>query len=362
MWQDKVIVAILAMVSRMDDKVLVALIGLVGVFVGALTTRYGAREKRNQKVEDRRFDEARDRDETVWQYAAPLYRSVESLRYRLKEIVEDGPAVYLLPQCPPTVYFEYKKVSTLYRIASTLGWIRGYRKERSYLDPSRYSASRDFEAAIGEIEKALADGQHVEARRLLEIATLWKVPAEKLRAPETNSRLAAELDVLPDDFLASSGKLSVSDLSDEDQLSLCRKCCALLSDRLKVDIPDTLVKANVKMVAAYLDIKEAYIYRDWQVAIGDLMLVPVSGASRRFDAMGYGDFEAKYVRSKADPSFPDKVWFERLETLVAGLDMQVTGIFDARREQIQRLQKAVDVLAALLESRLVASHEPAKVK
>jgi hypothetical protein len=105
------------------------------------------------------------------------------------------------------------------------------------------------------------------------------------------------------------------------------------------------------MAIAYLGIREAYIFRDWQAAIGDLMLQGLTGASRRFDVIGFGDFESRY-RAAAAGDANDKLWFDRLIALFHGLDISVEGMFDARREQIKTLYRAVNELKTELEMRL----------
>jgi hypothetical protein len=110
----------------MDEKLIAALIGLVGVLVGLFVRDVFLQlhlfnRKRKQEIEDRQSEEVRESKDAVWQYAAPLYRSIESLHYRLKEIIEDGPATYLLHDSPKTEYFEYKKISTVYRLGAVLG-------------------------------------------------------------------------------------------------------------------------------------------------------------------------------------------------------------------------------------------------
>ncbi|HEX4143406.1 MAG TPA: hypothetical protein VHY91_07635 [Pirellulales bacterium] len=344
----------------MDEKLLAALVGCAGALVGlfvrdVVIQLYLFNRKRRFEREDRQSEEGRESTGAVWQYAAPLYRSIEALHYRLKEVIDDGPATYLLLGAPKTDYFEYKRISTVYRLAAVLGWIRGYRKERSYLDPTRDSAQSDVERAIAAVESALADGQHVEAQRLQELVKLWSVPADRVSDLAAQRRIAAELDVLHRDFLANADKRSLSELDDAQQITVCKRCAALIAERLKVAIPEHLVSAEVKRAVIYLDIKEAYIYRDWQAAIGDLMLTAISNASRRFDVIGYGDFEARYLAARELPSSTDRLWLDRLESLVLGLDMRVAGIFDARREQVRRLQQAAialkDILAKRLEDR-----------
>jgi hypothetical protein len=170
----------------------------------------------------------------------------------------------------------------------------------------------------------------------------------------SQSRIAAELDLLPDGPLASANKISVAELDDDSQLSLCRTCAALIRNRLNVDIPDALVSAEMKRAITYLDIKEAYIYRDWQSAIGDLMTHDLANASRRFDVIGFGEFEERYLSANATGTVSsDKLWFSRIESLFYGLDMEQKGIFDARRDQIRKLsESSADLkraLAKLLE-------------
>jgi len=213
---------------------------------------------------------------------------------------------------------------------------------------------------INDAEASLADGQHVEALRFQELVKLWSVPADRLPDLLTQGKIAAELDHLPDGVLAEANKATVSELHHTQKLALCRKCAALIAERLKVHIPDSIVEAEVKRAIAYLDIMEAYIYRDWQVAIGDLMIQPAINAARRFDVIGFGEFEERYVAAQSvDVSevavgalASDRRWFSRLESLIHGLDMSQAGIFDARREQVSNLYKAADALKASLEKSL----------
>ncbi|MGC1586005.1 MAG: hypothetical protein WA791_09905, partial [Rhodomicrobium sp.] len=92
-------------------------------------------------------------------------------------------------------------------------------------------------------------------------------------------------------------------------------------------------------------IKEAYIYRDWQAAIGDLMITGVTAGPRRFDVIGYGVFETRYLDSQSiEPGVGDRRWFDRLESLFHDLDMSKTGLFDARRQQVENPRQACSEL------------------
>src|SRR5438874_4537609 len=134
----------------MDASVKAALIGFGGLVLGlllrdALLPLYFFRKRRETELEDRykeREDvlEARYRSDLIQARdvvrlcADPLLQSCKSLNYRLKEVLEQKRrATFLLPQTPPSEFIVYTRLSTLYRLACLLRWIRAYRTERSYL-------------------------------------------------------------------------------------------------------------------------------------------------------------------------------------------------------------------------------------
>ncbi len=332
----------------MDEKVIAGLIGaaaaMLAALVGAAVAILIPRWQRAKTLLDKRHDQSQTVRDVVWQYAAPLRREVDSLKWRLEEIIQDRPATYLLPDAPKSVYVEYKRVSTLYRIAAVFGWIRALRKERSYLNPAMDAESQLIEQRINDLEKAFADGQHVELIRLNELIRLWSIPAGNHPDVKTQSALGAELDLCLDNALVNTKKERVSELDDSAQLTLCKSAAALLSQHLKVMIPDRLVEAERLRAIEYFNIREAYIYRDWQAAIGEMMMVPVSGANRRFDVMGFGEFEKRYLAGLVDASHVDRLWMSRLESIILNLDLRHTSIFDARQEQIRIVFDRVKLL------------------
>jgi hypothetical protein len=167
-------------------------------------------KKRQREIEDRNMDELHVRRDLFWQYAAPLFRSIEDLHYRLAEI-NRGPAIYLLPTAPANDYNEYKKISTSYRLASFLGWIRAYRKERSYIDAAKTDASERIEKLIVKIEKQLADGQGIEKQRLDALMTHWRI-TQSLPSDEILTAVAAELDAAIDKHLSLGLVVCITDL------------------------------------------------------------------------------------------------------------------------------------------------------
>jgi hypothetical protein len=328
----------------METQLVVALVGFVGVVIGLLgrdvfMALFLARQRRIEELQDRSEERVIVNRDLVRIYSDPLLEAVKSLRFRLDEIIEAGRAQYLLAAAARTTFNEYKRLSTIYRLAAILGWIRAFRRERSYLDPREAGRGQDEQPILG-IERALADGQHVEQQRLDELLHTWRLPnfssdqAVRLRA-------TIALDGLLQEFLKMKGTLSAVDLSKKDKIELAKRCAEMLTATLKVDVPEPLVVACADQVSALLNIREAYIYRDWQTALGDLMIVSVEGAPRRFDVIGYGEFETRYLNAHSlEDETSERRWFDRLETLFHDLDISKEGLFDARRAQIRNLREA----------------------
>lgn len=109
-----------------SPQVVAAAIALVGVLIGLaardiVMALYLARKKRADELADKREAVREAHQDLVRLYANPLKDSVTSLRYRLHEIVEKKQARYLRSDAPSIPFLEYKRISTLYRIAAVLG-------------------------------------------------------------------------------------------------------------------------------------------------------------------------------------------------------------------------------------------------
>lgn len=342
----------------MSPQVVAALLALAGVIVGLVARDivmaiYMLRQKRAQELADRKDAEGKRHQDLVRLYSDPLKDAVMSLKHRLKEIVEQKQARYLLADAPNIPFLDYKRISTLYRIAAVLGWIRAIRRERSYLDPQQASASVEMQA-IDAFEKALADGTHVELQRLDELSNLWRVSTI---VPEQKGHIASLIDSERADFLAMKKALSASDLSDSDQVKLAERCAAIIRREASIDIPADLVGATAKQSTVTFGIKEAYIYRDWQIAIGDMMLQEDKRGSRHFSVLGFGVFEDMVLEARKDPQSHVARWIGRLEHLIHDLDMTQIGMFDARREQLRKIYDCVVKLEAGLEERIRGTTE-----
>jgi len=339
----------------MDDKLIGALIAVGGVLVGIIVRGVVmplvlTRKKRVEEVGDRTESLARSRRELVRHYADPLLQAVRSLRSRLDEVINGNQANYLLTGSPKNNFVDYKRISTFYRFGALLGWIRAFRRERSYLDPEQVVDQAD--AFIDKIASALADGQHIEELRLDELVHLWRVPRDRVSDKQLRASLGSEIDGVLQAFIDDRSILSAADLELSKKQEVVQKCADAIRATCRVEIPSSLVDATVPQAATILGIREAYIYRDWQSAIGDMMIVEVSAGVRRFEVLGYAAFEEKYHQSRSQTSDNyERRWFDRIEMLFHDLDMKMSGIFDARRDQIKALRQGLLDLEEYLTSK-----------
>jgi hypothetical protein len=345
-----------------EAKLTIALLSLLGSFTAALVSIRIATDKRSGDIEDRilrRINEIRDekrRDQASKKdafrlYADPLSESATSLRYRLDEIAESPErAIYLNPAAPKSDYNDYKFWSTLYRLASTLGWIRAYRRERSYLDIADASSPDNLESYIRRFEATLADGPHIEDKRLREfIRHGTNKEAQTPRNPEKN--LERDLAIKVENVLKShlgDSKTSAHELSEVKKTSLVRDVAECISKGTGLEFNNDLLEQRKSKIIEILGIKEAWIYRDWQQAIGDLMIKNAPAGGRKYDVIGYREFIEIARRSVADPDNPDHRWTKSLYNLFSGLNLCELDLFDARQQQIKNTHNSTIELTAEL--------------
>jgi hypothetical protein len=352
----------------LDGALKSALIGLAGVVLGfvirdALLPVYFFRRKRETELEDQ-FRKRRDELENQYRneliqardvvrlYADPLLQSCTSLNFRLKEVLEQkGRATFLLPQTPQSEFVIYKRISTLYRLAALLAWIRAYRIERSYLDPNDVGGRpSEIERVVQDIESALADGPRVETQRLNELLRIW-VPSCPTVSEHGGRDLAIAIDNVLRSILTQEKKTHALELTDDGKGQLCSEAAEIISHGLSVNIPPQLITGELSRAIVFFGIKEAYVYRDWQQAIGDLLLTKLTGTPRRFDVMGYAQFESLFLGSDVARE-TERRWIRRLDAVFAGLEPDKEDVFDARRDQLKRIRQASERLQRVLEEKI----------
>jgi len=241
-------------------------------------------------------------------YSNPLATSAISLLHRLNEILfKEHRPVYLQKRaCFASAdgvhgsYLYYKRLSTAYRIASVLGWIQ---REFSYLRVSEPLKAQDVEKAIESFEKALADGGWVEQERVRRLCELWNVgDMPLLKSGDGAERLGVQVNNLLWDVLEESqcAKENASELSQEMRQLLCKRTADCITDFLGTNsISDTTMVRTWQDAFSIITMREAWIYRDWQSAIGDLMTRISELDARSFEVIGYGEFE-QFASSEKD--------------------------------------------------------------
>ncbi len=349
----------------MTDTVTVGLTASLGALVGVLikdviAQHVFAMRKREEANADATLVDIETRRDLAREYLAPLTQATGKLSARLHELC-DKQALYFLNDAPPTEYVDYKRLSTYYRVGSVLGWLEAIRRERSYLDPEDESGlGDDIEEKLGRVESALADGQGIEQRRLSSLLSYWTI---KVQVPDDKrDRAGAELDVAIDrarDMLGGGPpRPSLTGLSEPQIARFFEEILRIVKTYYGATPPSEVVEAHREQVIVAFLIREAYIYRDWQSAIGEIMLQPITSTRRRFDVIGFAAFEKRFSTESRQGApgdstldHHDKRWLHRLQDLFSDLDMSNADIHDARRDQLRVFMAATDGLLAALKAK-----------
>jgi len=245
-------------------------------------------------------------------------------------------------------YEEYKHRSTVYRLVSVLGWIRAIRCELSSLEGRSGSLRNPVELAIEDFVNALADGSHVELLRLEQLARIWG-----LVLPTDKDELAGAAVVLDTRIRKGRAKASESearDFSAAEERRICGETAGFITRRLGTPLISQLtIDETCADVMKVIGIREAWIYRDWQAALGDLVIRPVSRRSRSFEVIGFGEFEAMLLEGDEHQSR----WLKRIVNLLDDVDVEREDYHDARVPQLRAMLRAT---ASLL--RALAREQP----
>jgi len=290
---------------------------------------------------ERRRDE-KDSLAIFQKYADPLSSAATSLLWRLKEVfAEEGRGLFLKQDSPPNTYNHYKKLSTLYRLASLVGWIRAFRRELSYLKVRDKEGFHSIQNALDNFESALADGPQVELERLEGLARIWD-----LTLPEDEPQkaaLAVEVEQVMDKQFHNESIDGQTDIPPNVKLRLSNALATVLCNRLKMKLlsQDVLEETKSRCYEV-LTIKEAWLYRDWQAGIGDLMINDVSGSARRFDVIGFKAFESMCISGEEQ----QKMWLRRLNEIID--DVDVSKPSDCRVKQLRQTYQATAKLIIAL--------------
>jgi hypothetical protein len=228
-----------------------------------------------------------------------------------------------------------KALSTLYRLANTLGWIRALRRELLFLPRTNPEGVEKLDSALRRFTSALAEGGHVETRRVKSLISLWDI--DKGASSDAIARAGIQVDRRLKSFLHECGASSASDLSDGDKLQLSQLVADVMTEALGCQpvAPDVISETRSRTMV-YLSVREAWIYRDWQAAIGDVMLREAQPGTRLFEVIGYKDFETLCKEGQES----DRIWMKRLNAVIDDLDTLGDDSKDARIEQLRAVYLA----------------------
>jgi hypothetical protein len=297
-----------------------------------------------KRIDERRSDR-RLRISIYERYSNPLVTSSISLLRRLHEILyQEQRPVYLRGQgisSSPnhgSVFRAYKKRSTVYRLAVVLGWIRACRREFSYLRVADPGDARQIDEAINDFENALADGSWVEQEKVRRLCELWHLSdAEKVRNDAGIEGLGAKVYNLILDHLEAAKLDDVSFLDETSKLTLCRTIADCLSAYFRTNTVSVLSMERTWPDAfSIIGMREAWVYRDWQSSIGDIMIQPSQADTRKFEVIGFGPFEQMMLEGSEQQQFA----LSRLLEVFDDLDLSIEDRFDSRPRQIRAIAKA----------------------
>lgn len=274
-------------------------------------------------------------------YADPLASAASTLLWRLREIFYRE-SYYLQPEGEATHYERYKQISTLYRMARLLGWIQAYRRELAFLPEAEPGKLKPLEKAIASFESALADGSNIEIQRLDNLCRLWQLnPEERVKEKTAN-----ELEIILKRALHAARVRLATDLPPSSQDELVRKTSVLLAGQLNVaPILESVLQETKARAMQALSIKEVWLYRDFQAGIGDLMIRESPSKARRFDVLGYRDFESMIYAGSAD----ERRWLQRLASTIENVNISRTDHSDARVELLRNALSATAKLVVALD-------------
>lgn len=325
-------------IQALDVKIQAALIASVVTILGIIL-----KDLAFQQLAENR-ESKKDEKNIYGRYAEPLAKSAESLFWRLNEVFNvKGRAHFLIRSDVVTDFEDYKYVSTLYRLASLLGWVYAIKKEQSYLKPTNSVSSNKISEALLSIESGLSDGPHVETERLKRIANLWGLEV----SDEVTPKLSISLERVIKSNLKKNEVALATELNSDKLFDLCKECAELLCNELNCSmLSDEILSETQAQAARRFSIREAWIYRDWQVGIGELMITKSESDARDYDVIGYKEFEAMLKSDDDELS----LWISRIENTFKDLDVALEDGQDVRVNQIRATFKAIAKLIIAINS------------
>lgn len=312
--------------------------GVVGPFLKDVVIQRWNEERSDRKL----------RGQIEQSYFAPLSAAAEKLTWRMAEILLDQRPHFLMLKARPIAYNHYKRVSTLYRIAALLGWIRALNLELSALPRGGFGGTSPVFKALAQVQSAMADGHNVEKTRVKSFCSACNIDLVNISDDQFAS-LAANFEVAMYAIVGDEIKESHRHLvgaSDLQQEFICRGLLRFLTDKgLGHSLNDEMFRAALPNMVGSLGYRESLIYREWQEAIGDVVIVKDQySIARQYRIIGFEEFERLITSEKFS-------WIGPLREFIEDVDFEVTDSTDERHKHVRDLAKGVAaVLSAISES------------
>lgn len=275
-------------------------------------------------------------------YTHPLGMSAVSMFYRLHEMIELKRFDYLDETTRTNDFNNYKYISSIYRLASLIGWIRALELESSHLIQDGNSKRERIIAVVSDFKKALADGPHAEVDIIQNLGKLWNIHLPK----DENDlhRIANKCDQVRNFTLTNESVKGIKpdDSTEAIKLVMQTLCSANNSEM----ISDEILSETCARAINILTPKQCWIYRDWQNAIGDEMLVKAQTPIRDFDVIGYGAFEKLYKKNN--------IWVKRTERVFSNVNFDIKQN-DYRPDQLTTILKETAKLLIEIDKWDIAS-------
>jgi hypothetical protein len=276
-------------------------------------------------------------------YSFPIIKASEKLALRLGEILSKRGS-FLLSKNTNNIFYVYKYNSTIYRLCVLMGWIKAIYAEYTFFDSSNKNEFDKIEESIKNFQSALADGQQTEILILKKVTQILGLDISKLN-PGEKEKLAINLEDVLYNNLASKNALSSSELSDEEQLLLLKSISEKLCEKLNCSkLSDEIIKESKHKLIREISIVEAYIYRDWQNAIGEIFITKSNSGLRKYEVLGYREFD-NIISNKND----NYKWIEKVEKLFININIEIDDSYDSRVKQIKKIYSScIDLIDAFL--------------
>lgn len=286
-------------------------------------------------------------------YLGPLAEACAKIVWRNKEIFLDHRHAFLNTATLPREYNEYKRKSTLYRIATLLGWIRGMDIELSSLAAHNPGYTPPIAAQISAFRNALAEGPVVERDRLVQVCGVWGFDTTAMDEKKL-VRLAARFEVKSHGAFGDEGSAlrDAAKLECDKKLRALRALADFTASELGLAVLDnSTLEATLDDAAASLVYREALIYREWQDAIGDAMIERDRDSPRRFRIIGFAEF-SKLIDSSEQP------WMKVFAGSLDDIDFEQPNPQDFRAHQLRKVANAAAAMVIAIDKK--ASPSPVK--